>query len=216
MFSEARSIKIWLLKLAQKFKAVCWPNKAHLWPLGCPVCFHLDGFCVSTLAPSLFETLKLSSSDEYHLLQCPEHPHICTHFVCSILLSPLISRFYCVVRATSNACPAGRKPSLDRQTTSVIVTLQSTLSSRPTVHATYRLTLSVNLGTFLTMSELFFIRLYRSSKAVTVPWIKQVLRKMMLEGNHVCLHRISWVSRSGSSGVSGIPQAKRQDSHQPS
>lgn len=98
-------------------------------------------FCVSTLAPSLFETLKLSSSDEYHLLQCPEHPHIRTRFVCSILLSPLIFRFYCVVRATSNACPPGRKPSLDRQTTSVIVTLQSTLSSRPTVHATYRLTL---------------------------------------------------------------------------
>lgn len=30
MFSEVRSIKSWLLKLAQKFKAVCWPNKAHL------------------------------------------------------------------------------------------------------------------------------------------------------------------------------------------
>lgn len=159
MFSEARSIKSWPLKLAQKFKAVCWPKeKAHLWPLGCPVRFHLDGFCVFILAPSLFGSLKLSSPDEYHLLQCPEHPHIRTRFVCSILLSPLI------FRATSNACPPGRKPSLTQTNDLCHCDTPSTLSSRPTVHATYRLTLSVNLGTFLSMSELFLIRLYRSGK----------------------------------------------------
>lgn len=210
MLSEARSIEFLFSNLAQKCKTVCWLNKPHLWPLGCPTCFYLYYYffpCLCTLSPSFFGTLKAPSSDRYPLyqewktgfLKCPKHPHICTCFVYSNFPFPFLQTLLCF-----------QKPFLDRQMTAVLV--------MPRVlylhlwQCVWLMIWPCQYTAFLRMLASFLIHSYISSRAYHCALDKADFKKdgTRRTGNNICLHRTNCISRQASSGLNATPRLKER------